>query len=106
MYSSTAMMVTIGYSRARKNTFDRRMDLFNEIKLMIIAYHIMLFTAFVPDSKTKWLVGYSCCLALVIGILVNSSKVIVAPIKALRYRVKLWLAKRQMRQAVKHRRDK
>ena len=98
LYTSTAMMVTIGYSNARRTAFDRRMDHFNEIKLIVVTYHVMMFTGFVPNAETKWMIGYSCCLALVIGILVNSINVVVSPIRKTKKRIKIWLAKRDCKE--------
>jgi len=53
------------------------MDYFNEVKLILIMYHILTFTAFVPDPETKHNIGYSCAAILIIGIVVNMSMLFI-----------------------------
>ena len=98
--SCLAMIVTIGYTKARLTNFDRRMDLFNEIKMLIITYHIMLFSPFVPDIPTQWKIGYSCSATLIIGILVNSTMVIVAPIRLLKRSCQVRYAKKKAKKQI------
>ena len=45
--------------------------MFNEVRLIVITYHMMLFTLFVPDIDTRNKIGYSCSAVVVIGLLVN-----------------------------------
>ena len=47
------------------------MDLLHEIKVLVICYHIMLFTPLIHDASLKWKIGYSCCAVLIVGVLVN-----------------------------------
>ena len=42
------MIVAAGYIRVFRDSYERRMDAFNEIKLLLLMYHMMLFTDFVP----------------------------------------------------------
>ena len=57
------------------------MDMFNEIKLIIIMYHMILFTMFVSDIELRVKIGYSCSFFVVFGLIVNMAKLIVSPIK-------------------------
>ena len=47
------------------------MDLFNEMKIILIMYHIVTFTAMVDDAEAKFIMGYSCATVVVIGVAVN-----------------------------------
>lgn len=70
-----------GYINARKRSADRWMDIFNEVKLIFIMYHLMTFTDFVSDPKTRTKLGLSCCVFLILGTLANMLQLIVEPIK-------------------------
>ena len=56
------------------------MDQFNEIKLNLIMYHLLLFTMFVPDPEIKYKIGFSCLVFLFIGLAVNMFKMFATPI--------------------------
>ena len=60
------------------------MDFFNEIKLMLIMYHLILFTDFISDVDTKFYIGYSCASFLVLSLLSNMIVLFIAPIKSLK----------------------
>ena len=66
-----AQIIVISYCQARNSAFDRRMDLFNEMKIILIMYHIVTFTAMVDDAEAKFIMGYSCATVVVIGVAVN-----------------------------------
>jgi len=52
-------MITIGLLRPFKLPFLNKMELMNEFTVLIINYHFLCFTAFVPDVPTRIIVGYS-----------------------------------------------
>ena len=60
------------------------MDAFNEVKLILIMYHLMLFTMFVPDPLAKFKIGYSCLAFMGMGLIINMTMMIVAPIVGLK----------------------
>ena len=60
------------------------MDAFNEVKLIVIMYHMMCFTLFIQDPITKFNIGYSCFIFLVLGLAVNMTMLIVSPIVLLK----------------------
>ena len=47
------------------------MEIFNEIVIIILIYHCLCFTDYLPDVFARYNVGYSCCVVLLINILVN-----------------------------------
>ena len=73
IFFMTAIMLIIAasYTEARKTAYDKKMDVFNEVKLIFLVYHMILFTAFVPDHETKFNVGYSCAVFLLAGVAAN-----------------------------------
>ena len=98
--SSIFLIITIGYARARKTKSETMLDIFNELKLILIMYHVMLFTPLVPDSETKYQIGYSCCGALVVGVIINLLKMIFDPIYFAKKRCKVRYALKQAKQKI------
>ena len=82
--TSVIILITNGYIRAREKKFDQKMDAFNEVKLMIIMYHMMCFTLFIADPITKFKIGYSCFAFIVIGLTVNMTMLFVSPVVLLK----------------------
>ena len=69
--TSFSMMVIATYTQARSTSFTRKMDIFNEVKIIFLMYHMICFTPLVPDANTQFYIGYSCCANLVLGLAVN-----------------------------------
>lgn len=80
---SVALIIAAGHLDARKSRFDRQMDIFNEAKLIIIMYHLMLFTDYVPSPVTQEYIGFSCSGVLIGGTAINMGMLILTPIKAM-----------------------
>ena len=72
------------------------MDMFNEVKLIMIMYHMLLFTMFVPDPETRFLIGYSCFVLVILGICINMMQLIVDPIKSMKRNCRLRYHKKRM----------
>ena len=89
MMTSIIMIIAIGHTRSRQVHFDTRMDYFNELKLTFIQYHIICFTNFVPEPETRFLIGYSCCAILIIGVGSNMIMLVVQPIQVLKRKCKI-----------------
>ena len=51
-------------------------ELINDISVYIITFHFLLFTDFVSDMETQYLIGFSCITFVVLNILFNMSLVI------------------------------
>lgn len=96
LFNTSIFLIMIGgHINARKNKYDRNMDLFNEIKLIFIMYHMMLFTMFVSDVDLRVKIGYSCSFLVVFGLLVNMAKLIVTPFKVCVKKCRIRSAKRK-----------
>ena len=94
--TSTALTIAACYTNARVRAFDKFMDVFNEAKLIVIMYHLMHFTMYVPpESDLRQDIGYSCFMILILGILTNMMMMIVAPIVAFRKKCYICCAKRR-----------
>ena len=70
------------------------MDSFNEIKLIVLMYHMMLFTMAVPDPVIKYNIGYSACVFLVLGTCINMLILVISPIKMTRRNCYIKFAKK------------
>ena len=77
------MLIASGFIRVRKNSYDAGMDLFNETKLIVIMYHIMMFTDFVP-LESQDMVGISCIITIAVGTSVNMISLFSQPCRLLK----------------------
>lgn len=80
------------------------MDNFNEIKLLLLMYHIMLFTMMVPDPTLKQQIGISATIFLVGGTAINMGILFIAPVKLLKRKYKIRKAKRYAKRELQVRR--
>ena len=71
------------------------MDMFNEVKLILIMYHMMLFTDFVGDPETQHYIGFSCGAMLALGTLINMLMLFITPIQQCKRSLSLRRAKLQ-----------
>jgi hypothetical protein len=63
--------------------FYNRLELFNEICILIVSLHLYLFTMFVPDPELKYSIGWSLIGVTCLNIGVNMVIVLIIGIKAL-----------------------
>ena len=80
LISTLAQVMVTGFTQARLSKFDQRLDYFNEKILLYMQYHIMCFTTVVHNPHTKFNIGYSCCVFIVVGVGVNMIMLIQVPI--------------------------
>ena len=83
------LMTATHYTQARNTAFDRRMDVFNEAKILILMYHMIIFTEFVDDPELKFKIGYVCTVSLLAGVLVNMFMLFSMPFKLCKSRLRL-----------------
>ena len=69
------------------------MNIFNEVKLILIMYHMMLFTMFVPQPEIKYKLGFSCATTVLAGLAVNMIMVVLQPIVLIRKGIRLKIFK-------------
>ena len=75
------MIIATGHLQVRKTSFAKKMDYFNELKIMTIMYHMMLFTDFVPDPEAQYKMGWSCAVCVTVGLAVNMIMMFVMPLR-------------------------
>ena len=97
------LMVSVSV-RTRMTTFSTRMDSFNEIKILVIMYHMMLFTMAVPDPIMKSNIGYSASFFLVLGTIINMYQLVMSPIIMTKRYCIIKYAKRKARKMARQRR--
>ena len=95
--TSMTLIVLVGFSHARNSTVDRRIDYFNEVRLMLILYHMLTYTAFVQDAESKFTIGYSCAFVILAGLVINMSLLLIVPIKSAKRKLKLRTAKKNQK---------
>jgi hypothetical protein len=63
----------IWYGQARPHKFreDRNLELFNEAILMILYYHVIIFSDFILEPTTKFQMGYSFLAFISLIIMMN-----------------------------------
>ena len=82
-------MTATHYTQARNTAFDQRMDVFNEAKILILMYHMIIFTEFVDDPELKFQIGYVCSASLLAGVLVNMFMLFSMPFELCKSRLRL-----------------
>ena len=91
---STLLVIISGHTHARPTRSAQLVDQTNEIRLIFIMYHMMLFTSFVPDHEARFDLGYSCSVYVVSGLAINMAGLIIRPLRELIRRCKLSYFKR------------
>ena len=91
---------------AKSAKFDRGMDMFNEIKLIVIMYHMACFSGLVPNPEDQYKIGYSCLAVLLLGTAVNFFQLVVPPIRNFKKWLFLNKHKRKIRKAKAQRDNK
>ena len=87
--TSITIMTATHYTQARNTAFDQRMDVFNEAKILILMYHMIIFTEFVDDPELKFQIGYVCSASLLAGVLVNMFMLFSMPFELCKSRLRL-----------------
>ena len=81
---SIFIIISAGFIDARDSKFDRVMDAFNEAKIILLMYHMMLFTDFLPDPITQNKIGIPCSVIIILGTLINMVMIITTPFKSIK----------------------
>jgi hypothetical protein len=57
------------------------MESYNEITILLVGYHLLLFTDFIEDSDMQYMVGFSVIVVTLLNILINFIIMFVASFK-------------------------
>jgi hypothetical protein len=74
--------------------FQTTQETVNEIFLLLICYHFVLFTGPVPDFETREMIGWSCIGSIGMMVAFNALALITLGMWALMRKYKLWKLKR------------
>jgi hypothetical protein len=75
---STQMMLTVlGYFPPFSNNIANRLEMINEVFLLLTNYHLMMFTDFLSDTIMRENVGMSLVVVTIVGVVLNLSIVIL-----------------------------
>jgi len=70
------MLIAVGGSKLFREPFITRLELFNEVMLMVTGYHMFCFSPFLPNNATRYTVGTSLISWTVFTVIMNVSVVI------------------------------
>jgi uncharacterized membrane protein len=74
------MMIYLGATKPFDKALKNYIELFNEICLIAIIYHLFLFTDFIPDANQQYNAGWSVIMITLFNILANMSIILVLAI--------------------------
>lgn len=77
MLVSIFLIIYVGFIKPFKIPFMNKLELFNEVTILVITYHLLLFTNFNPDPITQYYVGYSIMGVTLFNILGNISIILI-----------------------------
>lgn len=72
-----------GYSAPFNSRFKNRLELFNELTVVVCSLHMMTFTDWIPDYSTQYLMGWSMIIVIIINLIVNLFIIVVFSFKSL-----------------------
>jgi len=89
VFMSTMYLMFYGSSRPHESRFRIRMEIFNECMIMILNYHMLLFSGFTLARDYNFYFGYTFVLTAAVMTFVNLGFMINGNIKRHRMRVSL-----------------
>lgn len=60
------------------------MEIFNEGKLMLLTYHLIIFSPLLHEPDLKYTVGWSACSVILLGLIINLAMTVYIPVKECR----------------------
>ena len=81
-FTSTLMIILYIRVKPYKEKTANRLEIFNEISILLIGYHIYWFSEAVPDADTRYFIGFSCVFFIVLGLLVNLAMILFSTFKS------------------------
>jgi hypothetical protein len=82
-FQSVLMVMVVGETKPFLRKYENHLELFNEFSTLVVNYHLMMFTNFVPDLDTREQIGqslvYGTCLNLAcnLGIIGRTSFILM-----------------------------
>jgi hypothetical protein len=64
-------VILIGEANYFETPLKQRLELANEILIMLILYNMICFSPFVSDAESRFKMGYFCCVVEVLALILN-----------------------------------
>ena len=71
-----------------ENPVLNKMEIFNEICIIVVGYHLILFTDYAPDEDTQYKGGWSIIGITVLNIVVNMGVMMVFTVRKIKLKFK------------------
>jgi len=78
-----------------------RLELFNEICILGVGYHLLLFTDFVPEPEIKYSIGWSAIVLSSLNIVVNLVMILIQTVQLIAAVVKKQIKRYRQRKSEK-----
>jgi len=56
-FQAVMMVLVVGHIKPFSKRYENYTELYNEFSTLVVNYHLMMFTDFVPDVDTRELIG-------------------------------------------------
>ena len=67
------------------------MEIFNEFTIIIIMYHLFLFSDFFPDVEKRYNLGFSLIIVFGLNVLTNMVVMFISAVELIKFKVKYWI---------------
>jgi len=85
-------VILLGRVAPFKNRFSNHFEMFSETIVMMVMYHLVCFTPFVPDLKVRFMLGYTVSAVICLHLLVSLVILAKATYKDLRMKNRIRIA--------------
>jgi len=101
-----AAFIIVGHLEPYQDRYHNRREMFNEIIMMVVLYHFLLFTPFVPEPATQHLIGYSVIFFTCLHIYVNLHLLAKEATRGFKIEYALWKGSKEYKDHRKSNKDK
>jgi len=91
-----------GYSSPFQSRLFNRIELFNEVCITFVSYHLFYFTDFCDDGKYQYYIGFSMIALVLLNVLINTSTLVVITILNFKNMVQRCWRKRKEKKVQKY----
>ena len=95
------MMSYISWVRPFLSNRQNKMEIINEVTVLLASYHLFCFTEWIFDQLRRWEIGWSLVLLIGFNVTINITLLIYVAMKKAIQKVKTKLAKRRQKKKEK-----
>jgi hypothetical protein len=77
------MFVYFGTVKPYVNGFLNKLEMFNEVCILLATYHLFAFTEFIENPETQFLMGWSLIVVTVLNLVVNMLIIVIKSLSQL-----------------------